>query len=92
MIMVDNKVVGTIGVIDYEDSKMIDEIFIEEEYRNKGIGTSIIKDILDKYDGMYLWVYKDNKEAIKLYKRFNFEVVEDTENRYLMKMGNKDEK
>ena len=32
MIIFDNKIVGTIGMIDYKDGKMIDEIFIEENY------------------------------------------------------------
>ncbi len=84
MIRVDNKIVGTIGVIDYEDGKMIDEIFIEENYRNKGIGTNLIKDVLNRYKKVYLWVYKDNVKAVNLYRRLGFIVKEDTESRYLM--------
>ena len=31
-----------------ESGLLLDEIFIEEQYRNKGIGTSIIKDVVSK--------------------------------------------
>ena len=84
MIKVEDILVGTVGVIDYEDGKMIDEIFILEEYRNKGIGTDIINNILIKYNKVYLWVYIDNVRAVNLYKRLGFEVIEETDKRYLM--------
>lgn len=84
MIKVNDTIIGTVGVIDYEDGKMIDEIFILEEYRNKGIGTDIINNILIKYNKVYLWVYIDNVRAVNLYKRLGFEVIEETDKRYLM--------
>lgn len=84
MIIFDNKIVGTIGVIDYKDGKMIDEIFILEEYRNRGIGTDIINNILNKNNKVYLWVYIDNIRAVKLYKRLGFKVKEETDKRYFM--------
>lgn len=87
MIIVDNKVVGTVGVIDYEDGKMIDEIFILEGYRNRGIGTDIITTILNTNDKVYLWVYKDNIRAVKLYKRLGFEIIEETDKRNFMMRG-----
>lgn len=87
MIKVDNDIVGTVGVIDYEDGKMIDEIFILEGYRNRGIGTDIITNILNSNDKVYLWVYKDNVRAVKLYKRLGFYIKEDTDKRYFMMRG-----
>ena len=67
------------------NSKLLDEIYLEEEYRNKGIGTEIIKDILNNNDVVYLWVYKENEKAISLYKKLGFNVIEETESRYCMK-------
>ena len=64
------------------------EIYLEEEYRNKGIGTKIIMDILNNNDVVYLWVYKDNKKALSLYKKLGFNVLEETETRYYMKYKN----
>lgn len=68
-----------------DDGKLLDEIYLEEEYRNKGIGTKIIMDILNNNDVVYLWVYKENEKAISLYKKLGFNVIEETESRYYMK-------
>lgn len=84
-IIVDNKMVGCLLLINKNDDKLLDEIYLEEEYRNKGIGTEIIKDILNNNDIVYLWVYKENKKAISLYKKLGFNVIEETESRYYMK-------
>ena len=84
-IIVDNKIVGCLLLINKDDGKLLDEIYLEEEYRNKGIGTEIIKDILNNNDIVYLWVYKENKKAISLYKKLGFNVIEETESRYYMK-------
>ena len=56
-IIVDNKIVGCILLTNNDNGKLLDEIYLEEEYRNKGIGTKIIMDILDNNDVVYLWVY-----------------------------------
>lgn len=84
-IIVDNKIVGSLLLTNKDDGKLLDEIYLEEEYRNKGIGTEIINDILNNNDIVYLWVYKENEKAISLYKKLEFNVIEETESRYYMK-------
>ena len=84
-IIVDNKIVDCLLLINKDDGKLLDEIYLEEEYRNKGIGTEIINDILNNNDVVYLWVYKENEKAISLYKKLGFNVIEETESRYCMK-------
>ena len=84
-IIVDNKIVGCILLTNNDNTKLLDEIYLEEEYRNKGIGTKIIMDILNNNDVVYLWVYKENEKAISLYKKLGFNVIEETESRYCMK-------
>lgn len=64
---------------------MLDEIYIEQEYRNKGIGTDIIKNVINENDIIYLWAYKENTKAISLYKKLSFNIIEETESRYYMK-------
>ncbi len=81
----DNKKIGCLLVTKRMTILFLDEIYLEEEYRNKGIGTSIIKDILKTNSTVYLWVYKKNINAISLYKKMNFEILSETENRYYMK-------
>ena len=84
-IVVDNKVVGCLLLTDKDDGTLLDEIYLEEEYRNKGIGTNIIKEVISNNDLIYLWVYKENIQAISLYKKLGFVVIEETESRYYMK-------
>ena len=84
-IVVDNKVVGCLLLTDKDDGTLLDEIYLEEKYRNKGIGTSIIKEVINNNDIIYLWVYKENVQAISLYKKLGFNVIEETESRYYMK-------
>lgn len=88
-IVIDNIIVGCLLVTRKDDGVLLDEIYLEEKYRNKGIGTSIIKDVLKNNNVVYLWVYKENKKAISLYKRLGFKVKEETDSRYYMKYNNK---
>lgn len=85
IVVYNNEKIGSLLVDDYLDGKMLDEIYLEDKYRGMGIGSSLIEDILNKHDVVYLWVYKDNKRAIKLYEKFGFSVEEETESRYFMK-------
>ncbi len=84
-IIVSKKVVGCVLITKEKDGILLDEIYLEEEYRNKGIGTDIITNIIKENNIIYLWVYKKNKKAIKLYKRLGFNVIDETETRYYMK-------
>ena len=61
IIMCNKNKVGCLLVTKKEDGAILYEIYLEEEYRNKGIGTEIIKNILKNNFIVYLWVYKKNK-------------------------------
>ena len=88
-IVVDNIMVGCLLLTDRDDGILLDEIYLEEEYRNNGIGTDIIKNVISNNDIIYLWVYKENLIAVSLYKKLGFKVVEATESRYYMKYSKK---
>lgn len=81
MIIYNDEIIGCLLL----EKNQINEIFIEEEYRNKLIGTNIINDIILKNKETYLWVYKDNRKAIELYKRLGFKVIKKTEQSYYMR-------
>ena len=85
IIMCSNDRVGCLLVTKKDDGVILDEIYLEEEYRNKGIGTEIIKNILKNNFIVYLWVYKKNIKAISLYKKMKFKIIDETENRYYIK-------
>lgn len=84
-IILNNIVVGSFLLTKNEPGLLLDEIFIEKQYRNKGLGASIIKDIISKTNNnVYLWVYKDNIKAINLYNKLGFNIKEETGSRYYM--------
>ena len=84
VIEIDNKIIGCLYLEPYQDGILLNEIYLEEDYRNQGIGTDIIKNILQNNSKIYLWVYKENKKALKLYQSLNFTIKETEEKRYLM--------
>lgn len=84
LILISNIIVGCILFYKKDDGILLDEIFIEEKYRNNGVGTNILKTILKNNNIVYLWVYKLNTNAIKLYKKLGFKINYETETRYYM--------
>ncbi len=84
IIICNNKRIGCLLVTKRDDKVLLDEIYLEEEYRNRGIGTDIIKNILETNSNVYLWVYKENIKAIALYKKLKFKVIDETKTRYYM--------
>ena len=85
MIIAQEKIVGCILVEQNEDGVIIDELYLDENYRNKKIGSTIIENIKKDNNKVYLWVYKNNINAVKLYKKLNFKIIEETGTRYYMK-------
>ena len=85
----DRNVIGIYALFDYDDGKLLDTIYVINSNRRKGIGTRIIKNIiLNNYQPIYLWVYKSNKLAVKLYEKLNFKMKDETDIKYFMKNEN----
>ena len=84
-IIIDDKIIGSILLKDMPQGKLLDEIYLEKDFRNTGIGTDIIREMLEKNRNIYLWVYKENEKAISLYNRLGFIIVDETDSRYYMK-------
>ena len=72
LIQVENKIAGAYLTLPYEDGVIIDEIYLFPEFRNQGIGSSIISRIIRSEENVYLWVYKNNTNALRLFKRLGF--------------------
>ena len=75
IIYVDQEIAGAYAVIPYEDGQMIDEIYLFEEYRNKGIGSDIITNLVVNCRYLYVWINKNNIDAIRLFERLCFKKV-----------------
>lgn len=85
LIVVDETIVGCLLVKDYDNGVLLDEIFIEENYRNFGLGTQILNNVLSENNIVYLYVYKENEKAYKLYVKMGFVIILETDTRYFMK-------
>ena len=65
---------------------------VRDDFQGKGVGTALVKAAVDFADNwlnlqrLELSVYVDNESAIRLYKRFGFE-VEGTSCRYAFRNG-----
>ena len=82
----DNKIIGyydndiLVGFLIYEQLyEIIDLLYIVVEpiYRRKNIGTELINYLIQnkKFEKIMLEVRCDNSSAIKLYKKFNFKII-----------------
>ena len=88
-VIIDDKIIGSVCIRDLENAKLLDEIYLEKEFRNKWIGTDIIRKIIENNESVYLWVYKENIKAVLLYKRLGFKIIDETEFRYYMEYNEK---
>ena len=53
-IIIDDKIIGSVCIKELENAKLLDEIYLEKEFRNKGIGTDIIRKIIENNESVYL--------------------------------------
>jgi GNAT superfamily N-acetyltransferase len=78
IIVYDKKPIGTIYTHEDGTCLEIGRFFILPEYENKGIGSFLLKDILEKADRRSLLArlkYLRNNPAHTLYERFGFKVT-----------------
>lgn len=89
MIVVQKKKIGTVGYYELEaNTILIEELFLEEEYRHCKIGTSILEKIISEFKDqtIILWAYKNNLQAISLYQKLGFQKIEETKERIKMRI------
>lgn len=59
----------------WQEKKLIKMLYVLPEYMNKGIGSKLIKYVLDAYqDEMTIGVKPTNEVALHLYQKFGFEI------------------
>lgn len=81
--LLDGKEIGHSTISIFDNIVCIHDVEIYEEYRGNGYGHKLIGTLLnhifEKYDKAILHVTKENEPAYRLYKKVNFEVVEELE-------------
>lgn len=82
----DNKHVGYYRFVKVDNKMEIDDLYVLDVYRNRGIGTKIIQKCLTSTDlPIFLYVFIKNDKAVKLYERLGFKIVEKIkDSRYIM--------
>lgn len=92
MITYNDEIIGILQAYELEGYWYIGEIYLIEEYRGQGIGRIVLQNEIDNHKDktLCLNVYKNNTHAINLYKSLGFEVTEDSDGRYIMKLFNED--
>ena len=93
----DKIVGGYLFAQDFLDNIDLLSIYVDENKRNKHIGTELLKYLVDNYTfnnkTITLEVAEDNIPALNFYKKFGFEIVNERKNyygdksAYLMKWG-----
>lgn len=68
---IDGNVHGFIGLI----NEYIAGIFVDKNYRSKGIGTQLVNFVKEKYDTLSLNVYQENPRAVAFYQSEGFSVL-----------------
>jgi len=91
---ISNEIIGFIIIIqDREDRVNLVNLLISKNNHNKGCGSYLLNYAMNKVKEMHniktivLNVNSKNKTAIKLYQKFNFQIVEKIENYYRQKQS-----
>ncbi|MEE0741847.1 MAG: GNAT family N-acetyltransferase [Emergencia sp.] len=71
----DEEIVGFIGLME----NYIAGIFVDGEYRSKGIGKELLKKAKESRDVLTLQVYQKNQGALSFYQREGFMIAETQE-------------
>lgn len=85
IIVVDGKDAGYLWVIEKENEVLLASIRLLPELQNCGVGSKIIRDLLEKSEKpIRLQVLKVNP-ARRLYERLGFEISRETDTHFIMK-------
>lgn len=84
--------IGFLQLEEFNNNLYITEMHLVPNYRGKGIGSQIIKDILEdeknRNKTICIGCFILNQKAKNLYERLGFKVMNETESHYLMEYEN----
>ena len=86
----ENNPIGYIFAKKIDNKYLIDGLYVDINFRNKGIATKLIKVIIKEIYSLgdykiFINVLKKNKVAVNLYNKLGFNTKEETDSRYYMK-------
>lgn len=75
-----NKYLGSVCLIDNDMPSIVHDytpwlscLFVDEKYRNQGIGSMLIKRLMNQKEKMYLWTTDD---LVKFYEKLGWKVIQ----------------
>jgi len=75
------------GHLDNENNATWLGIIISEKFRGQGYGKKIMQELINFHDGpIQLSVDKSNHNAVKLYTKLNFNIIEENDKIFIMKL------
>ena len=81
-----NEQIGYLEIEPFEDHIFVANLMILQPFQGKGLGKIIMQDLIKNNPKIVLEVLKVNQRAIAFYQGLNFEIIEDLEVSFRMKL------
>ena len=76
-VLCDGEVAGYYRFAPDGDKMELDDLYVLPEYRNRGVGTAVLRRCLAQGKPIYFYVFTGNARAVALYEREGFHKAED---------------
>ena len=86
VIELQNEPVGYLEIEPFQDHIFLANLMILQKFQGKGLGKIIMQDLIKNNPKIILEVLKVNQRALKFYQELDFEIVEDLEVSFRMKL------
>ena len=88
-VMMEGRLAGYVHFHPEGERMELDDLYILPEYRGRGIGTAVVeKCCAETEKPVYLYVFRRNEGAVRLYQRLGFKIVQEVGgSRYIMQRG-----
>ena len=85
VILSDDRMIGFLGVREEVDALYVAQMYLIPEYRGRGIGTALVRELLAEVRPVVLKVTKLNTGARRLYERLGFRVKSEDADSFRMR-------
>jgi ribosomal protein S18 acetylase RimI-like enzyme len=86
VIELQNEAIGYLEIVPFIDHIFMANLMILQKNQGKGIGKIIMQDLIKNNPQIVLEVLKVNQRAINFYQELDFEIIDDLEVSYRMKL------
>ena len=83
--MENNRIIGFGYAVKEKDKIIIQNFFVEKEWRKRGIASQILKRITERWKGTYgAYIFKNNQFALEFWQKRNFAIKRELKNAYYL--------